>query len=172
MDALFPFAIDFTDVIVDNYGSEDVRSDLTFTFGLDESNNYYLTNNSSLARPGFVVLSSVSSITDELDVAIAGRVLGVVEATLLVPPPLSGYAKIEFAISDLNNLIEQRSGAISVVYEVQLSLEVPSFLDILLMNPDTIVQAIEGLFDQVEAQTFGRRGVVAKLNVPIGGTGE
>ena len=97
-----------TEVIVDDYGKY-----LTFTFGLDTDSNYFLSPNTSLARENFVVLSGISALVDQLDVAISGRVKGVITADLLVPSPAIANARIEFDISDLNNLIQQKPNAIS-----------------------------------------------------------
>ena len=128
-------------VIVDNSGDP-----LAIRFGLDDSTNYFLSFNRTLAREGFVVLPSISKLVDELDATITGQVSGIVEAEFVgVPGEASAF--VRFDIADMNNLLDRkkRSSAVSVFYQVNIAFVVPSFLDILLMDPNGIVEAIDGV---------------------------
>lgn len=145
--------------MIDNYGD-----DLSISFGLIDTLNYYLSSDKSLARDGFVVVPSPKNLVDELDVTISGRIEGRVEADLAVPLGFgNGHALVEFSVSDVNNLIQQTPGAFAVFYEVSFEVEVPSFIDILLMDPEGIVNALDGVFKQAESFSLGKNGVVTKF---------
>lgn len=76
-----PFTADVdVSVVVDDYGD-----DLSIQFGLEDSLNYYLSSNKSLARDGFAVVANPIGLVDELDASISGRVEGQVDATFVVP---------------------------------------------------------------------------------------
>lgn len=70
---------------------------------------------------------------------------------------------MQFSISDINNLIQQKPGAFAVFYEVTFELSIPSFIDILLMDPEGIVNAVDGIFKEAEELSLGRNGVVTKF---------
>ena len=141
------------DFTVDNYGKP-----LSITFGLEENLNYYLLkSNGAAAREGFVVMDGPSQLVRELDVSITGRVIGSVEAEFLNVPG-EANAFIKMSISDINNLIQGNPGAISVFYEVNVKLSIPSFMDILLMDPQGIVDAVDSVFKEAEALSLGREG--------------
>lgn len=164
---------------MDNYGQ-----DLTIKFGLEDSLNYYLlignstnsaTNSTEATdRKGFVSMRSMKELVDKLDVSITGRLDGSVNAVLvgeLLGVPVEANAFISVSISDINNLIQKKPNAISVYYEADYNLEIPSFLDILLMDPQGIVDAVDSIFQSAEALSLGPSGVVTKLDAPfIGGS--
>ena len=142
-------------VIVDNSGDP-----LAIRFGLDDSTNYFLSNNRTLARDGFVVIPSIGKLVDELDATITGQVSGIVKAEF-VGVPGGANAFIQFDIADMNNILDpkKRSSAVSVFYKVNINFSVPSFLDILLMDPNGIVEAIDGvseplLFTGIPSKNF------------------
>ena len=115
---------------MDNYGEP-----LSITFGLEDSLNYYLPPaNRTSARQGFVVLNGTAQLVDELDVSVTGRVIGSVKAEFLGVPG-EANALINVSISDINSLIQGSQGAIAVYYEVNAELRIPSFISILLMDP-------------------------------------
>ena len=126
-----PFsAIIDVDVLVDNYDS-----DLLFKFGLEDNLNYYLSPNKMLACNGFVVVSSLKQLVNEVDASISGQASGNVIAEFVgLPQGSSANAKVQFSVSDINNLIQQKPGAFAVFYEVNLELSIPSFIDILLVS--------------------------------------
>lgn len=121
-----PFGADVhANVVVDNLGNP-----LSISFGLNKNLNYYLSSNTTIARDGFVTVGSIGKLVDQFTVAIAGRVDGELEASLRVPPPMSAYAHIRFGISDINLLLDpaKRNSAFAIVYEVEVSLDIPSFI--------------------------------------------
>ncbi len=121
-----PFGADVAgSVIVDNLGKL-----LSISFGLNKNLNYYLSNNTTLARNGFVTVPTIGSLVDQFNVAIAGRVDGELELSLRVPPPSSAHAYIRFGISDINLLLDpvKRKNAFAIVYEVEAKLNIPSFI--------------------------------------------
>lgn len=121
-----PFGADVTGIVtVDNLGDL-----LTISFGLNENINYFLSNKTSLARDGYVAIPSIGDLVDQFDAAIAGQVLGDIELELRVPPPSRAYAHIRFGISDVNLLLDplKRKSAFSIVYEVEVGLNIPSFI--------------------------------------------
>ena len=121
-----PFGADVTgNVIVDNLGK-----DLSISFGLNENLNYYFSSNTTIARDGFVTVPTIGNLIDQFKVAIAGRVEGQLSAKLRVPRPMSAYAHIRFGISDINLLLDpkKRNSAFAIFYEVEVSLDIPSFI--------------------------------------------
>lgn len=145
--------------VVDNYGEP-----LTINFGLEPSRNYYLGTPSGPIRDNFVSVSGPGALVDELDVAIAGRVDATVNATILGG---LGYAKVRLKIPNINNVIQKNKGAVAVVYEAKIEAGLPSFIDLLLLDPNSIINAVGNVFDQAEKYSLGSEGVLSKLNVPI-----
>lgn len=80
-----------------------------------------------------------------------------------------GAAYMSIRISDINNVIRKKPGAIALYYKVS-SIQLPSFLDILLLNPVAVVNAIDNLFKQVNDLTLGRQGIVTTFAMPFIGT--
>lgn len=134
-----PFTADINVLAtVDDYGE-----DLSIQFGLEDSLNYYLSSNKTLARTGFVVVASPQQLVDRLDVSVSGRVVGEVDATLKIPPTIGeGSASVKFVIPDINNFIQKKPNAFVVVYRATLRLNAraPSLIDLLLMDPEGIVK--------------------------------
>lgn len=128
-------------MVVENSGDP-----LAIRFGLEDKLNYYLSSNNTLAREGFVV-TSIGNLVKEIDASITGQVSGIVEA-VFVGVPGNANAFVQFDIADMNNMLDpkKRSSAISVFYQANIDFVVPSFLDILLMDPKGIVEAVDGIF--------------------------
>ena len=146
--------------VVDNSGRP-----LTITFGLEPSLNYFLKKDSTWIRDNFVVVDGPSSLVDSLDVAIAGRVTGSINATLANN---FGNAHIKLDVSDLNNIIQKKPGAIAVVYNARVNkLELPSFIDLLLLDPESIIEAVSKVFDNIESFSLGSQGVLSQLELPF-----
>ena len=147
---------------VDNNGD-----DLAIKFGLEDKLNYYLSSNKTLARSGFVV-TSIGDLVKELDASITGQVSGIVRAEF-VGVPGNANAFVQFDIADMNNMLDpkKRPSAISVFYQANIDFEVPSFLDILLMDPKGIVEAVDGIFKSAHDLSMGRNGIVTKFSAPF-----
>ena len=160
-----PFGADVTiGVVVDDYGE-----DLSIQLGLEDKLRYYLPPaDSSFVREGFVFVPSIGKLVDEVAVAFSGRVSGTAEAEFRgLPPGAKAEAFVQFDISDINNLINKKPGAISSFYQVKFEISIPSFLDILLMDPFSIIKAIDGVFETAEKYSLGRQGIVTKFSGPI-----
>lgn len=115
-----------------------------------------------------MVLNGTGQLVDELDVAIAGRIAGSVEAEFLGVPG-EANALINCSISDINSLIQGNPGAISVYYEVNVELVIPSFISILLMDPQGIIDAVDSVFQQAEEMSLGKNGEITRLDAPFVG---
>jgi hypothetical protein len=133
---------------------------------LDNDVNYYISQNQILQREGFQVVSSIGRLVDELSVTVAGQIAGTVHAEFLRG---LGEAYLEISIGDLNNVIQRKPGAISVYYEASFE-GIPSFLDILLLEPAAIVDAVNGIFKDANDLTLGENGIVTKFDVPFIGS--
>jgi len=150
--------------VADNY-----KDDLTLSVTLDENLNYYLPSvEAAFAREGFIVMETISKLVGAFDVSVAGRVSGSVHAELV---GLAGDANANVSIADINNIFQQKPGAISVYYEVNFNLElgIPTFLDILLMEPEGVIKAIDDVFKQVEKASLGRSGIISRFSLPLVG---
>jgi hypothetical protein len=146
---------------VDNYGEP-----LSITVGLDPSVNYYISTDSTLSRSGFQRVPSIGALADEISVAIGGQVVAEIEAEFLGG---LGDAFMRIQISDINNLIQRKPGAVALSYTVSV-VEIPTLLDILLMDPVAIVDAVDSLFKSVNDLTLGRQGIVTTFPLPFIGT--
>ncbi len=68
-------------------------------------------------------------------------------------------------------VIRKEPGAIIVSYEVNLFLpQMNSFLDILLLDPAAIVEAVNSIFLAANDLTLGTNGIVTKFQLPFVGT--
>ena len=179
--------------VVDNNDSP-----MSIVFGLDQSLNYFLEKNKSWVRDGFTTVNGVGSLADALDVSIAGRVKGTVNAVLAEgfgsayisskffcctflfgPFTFSVLSKhispsklinnyIQVDIADINNILQNKANAVAVVYRANVvSAKIPSFIDLLLLDPEAIVDAVGNVFDQAEKFSVGSQGVVSTLDLPF-----
>ena len=146
---------------IDNYGEP-----LSISVGLNPSINYYVSSDQQLSRSGFQRVSSIGALADEISVKIKGQVVAEINAEFLGGV---GDAFMRVQISDINNIIQQRPGAVALYYKVS-TVQIPSFLDILLMDPVAIVDAVDGLFKTVNDLTLGRQGIVTTFPMPFIGT--
>lgn len=88
----------------------------------------------------------------------------------LVGIPGEAWAVIKLSISDVNNFILGKPGAISVFYDVNVEFSVPSFLDILLMDPEGIIDAVDAIFKTTNDMVMGRNGIVTRFDLPFIGS--
>ena len=80
-----------------------------------------------------------------------------------------GNALMIIQISDINNMLEGKPGAVDLFYEAT-PVEIPNLIEILLMDPGAIIEGVDTLFKAVNDLTLGRQGVVTTFPVPfIGG---
>lgn len=181
-----PFSADIdVSLEINNFGEP-----VVIKFGLDSSLNYYLrdqassqtsttatgsrrrlqtTGTSSIERIGFANILSVSALKDAVGVSFAGGLKGSVKASLVGVPGEAG-AFIELFLPDINCILQQKPSCISIFFETNLiGFDIPSFLDILLMDPRGIIEAVDGLLQFVEDLTIGTKGVVTKFPTPIVG---
>lgn len=149
------------DATIDNYGEP-----LSITVGLDPSVNYYISTDRRLSRSGFQRVPSIGALADEISVAIRGQVVAEIEAEFLGG---LGDAFMRIQISDINNVIQRKPGAVALYYKVSV-VEIPTFIDILLMDPVAIVNAVDSLFKSVNDLTLGRQGIVTTFPLPFIGT--
>ena len=77
-----------------------------------------------------------------------------------------GNAFMKIQISDINNVVKQKPGAVAIYYKVSV-VEIPSFLDILLLDPTAIIDAVDGLFKSFNELTLGRQGIVTTFSMPF-----
>jgi len=67
-------------------------------------------------------------------------------------------------------VIQKKPGAIFVSYEVNFLPQINSFLDILLLDPAAIVEAVNSIFLAANDLTLGTNGIVTKFQLPFVGT--
>ena len=117
------------------------------------------------SREGFTVIKSLSDLKNSVAVSVAGGLSGRINVEVTnLPCPAS--ASFELSLADINCVIQKKPGCISVVYQSNFC-EIPSLLDLLLSDPDAILDAVDDLMLSVENLVFGRRGVVKNFAVPI-----
>ncbi|EJK58713.1 hypothetical protein THAOC_21137, partial [Thalassiosira oceanica] len=156
----------FTADIVVRCNASNYGNDVSLRFGLDETKNYFLSTNKTLARGGFLVADNITDLIDRLEVVVAGQIFGEVTANFRgLPMGEIANAHVKFEVSDINNLFQNAAGAFSV-YSLP-----SSFLDILLMDPQGIVDTVDGVLKITEALSLGRDGVVTRLENYLGSLG-
>ena len=141
---------------IDYYGQP-----LSMSIGLDRSTNYYISgirdvNDSK--RSGFQRKESIDAVEDEIVVALVGRVEAEITAEFLQG---LGSAFLKIQISDLNTLFQRKPSGVALYYKVS-SVKIPSIIDILLLDPYSIVTTVDSLFKSVNDMTLGRQGIVRK----------
>ena len=146
---------------IDNYGDP-----LSISIGLDPSVNYYISNKQKLSRDGFQRVTSIGALIDEVAVAIRGQVVAEINAEFLGG---LGEAYMRIQISDINNIIQRKPGAVALYYKVSV-IKIPSLLDILLLDPVAVVDTVDSLFKTVNDLTLGRQGIVTTFPMPFIGT--
>ena len=149
------------EAIIDNYGEP-----LSVFVGLNPRVNYYISTDSSLRRNGFQRVSSFLDLGDEIEVAVKGQVHAELYAVYLGG---LGDAFLRIQISDINNVIQGKPGAVAFYWKATF-FEVPSILDILLTDPVAIVDAIDRLIQPLSDMTLGRNGAVTNFAVPFVGS--
>jgi hypothetical protein len=131
--------------------------------GLNESLNYYL--DSSAARPGFVNVSGINGLIDEVGVKFDGSVNAQIDAAIAL---IGTTLTCTVGVSDLDALFRGDTTALFLSYSVTTpEFEIPSFLDILLMDPQGIVDALDGIFLTIEDASLGPHGIVTNLPIPF-----
>ena len=146
---------------IDNYGKP-----LSILVGLNPNVNYYISTDKRLTRSGFQRVSSIGALGNEISYNIRGQVSAELDAELAGG---IGKAFMRIKISDINSLIQKKPGAVALYYKVS-TIGKPSFLDILLMDPVAIVNAVDSLLKSVNDLTLGRRGIVTTFPLPFIGT--
>jgi hypothetical protein len=111
-------------------------------------------------------VSGIGALGKEIGVSVGGQLKAEIEAVFLCQ---MGDAHLSIHISDINYVIQRQPGAVSLFYTVSI-IEVPSIVDILLMDPRAIVDAVDNLFKLVNDLTLGRRGIITNFPVPFIGT--
>ena len=149
------------DATIDNYGDP-----LSISVGLDPGLNYYISSDTRLSRNGFQRVSSIGALADEISIAFKGQVMAEIEAEIFGG---LGNAFITIQISDINNVVQQKPGAVAIYYKVSVA-EIPSFLDLLLLDPTAIIDAVDGLFKSFNDLTLGKQGIVTTFPLPFIGT--
>ena len=91
---------------IDNYGEP-----LSISIGLDPDTNYYISSKRSLTRSGFQRVQNVAALGDEIEVTIKGQMKAEIYAVYLNG---LGDAYLNIHISDINNLIQGKPGAVAL----------------------------------------------------------
>ena len=111
-------------------------------------------------------MPSFFDLGDEIAVAVKGQVHAEIYAVYLAG---LGDAYLRIDISDINNIIQGKPGAVAFIWEVSF-FEMPSILDVLLYDPSGIVDAIDRLFQPLSDMTLGRKGAITEFPVPFVGS--
>ena len=138
---------------IDHYGDP-----LSFSIGLDPSTNYYISDSNDISRSGFQRKQNITSLNEEVVVALAGQVEAEINAELFEG---LGGAFLKIQISDLNTLFQKKPSGVALYYRVS-TVSIPSIIDILLLDPYSIVTTVDKLFKSVNDMTLGRNGIVRK----------
>lgn len=150
--------------------ADDDAMPLSLTVGLDETKNYYLGDPgvTSSARPGFVTIPSIANLANELEVAFDGQVTAGIDAGLSL---IGLSARVDVQILDLDALF--RGNNVSSVLRVSASItsgggfSPPTLLDILLSDPQGLLDTLTTSLSTLEDATLGPSGIVSNFPVPF-----
>lgn len=140
---------------------------LSLSVGLDKDLNYYMFDPGSVSqyRAGFKKVNGIGGLIDEVGLKLDGRVHAEIAAGL---PLLGSFASIGANVSDVGAWLGGDASAFTFGYRIiSPATGVPSLLDILLLEPDNVVDVFNEMAKLVEAASLGPDGVVTKLFVPF-----
>ncbi len=140
---------------------------MELSVGLNESLNYYLANPGpeSSDRDGFTTVSGISGLVSEVEAIFSGQAVANVTAGLSL---LRLSVDVDAAISDLQAFFLGDTSVLSVEFTPTLpSFEVPSLLDILLAEPQGIIDALDDVFETAEEASVGENGIITRFPVPF-----
>ena len=142
---------------------------LSINVGLDSEKRYYLfaQPNDEDTRENFVY-TNVSGLIEELGVAIDGRVEGI----LIAEVPLVGMkAEINVTVATVDALFHGNNTSDNLITNIDFTPpstpEFPSFIDILLQDPDALVAGLDTVFEQAEAASLGPNGIITNFPAPF-----
>jgi hypothetical protein len=135
---------------------------LSLSVGLDNDVNYYLGLDAP-GRAGFQRVDGVLALIKEVGLSFDGRLQADISAGI---PLLFSSATIELDI-DLDNWLRGNGGFYFNHSVVASSIELPSLLDILLLEPENIIDALDDMVQTAEDAALGEDGAVTKLEVPF-----
>jgi len=126
----------------------------------DKNTKYYVTGSSSITNLGSQFdLSFEGSLSAELNA----------EMDALFFP--TGVPKMEGTVecSDLNKAIKGETGACvpKFITSGPASLKMPSFFDMLLKDPQGLVDAVDDIFNRVEKASLGPDGIITNFPAPM-----
>lgn len=132
--------------------------------------NFYVGGRDLKPRTGFDVASTINpslgNILSQTEVIFSG----LVQATIDLDVGVFGSANINITLGDLVEFLRnprQNTTENTIIFSPQFGLEVPSFLDILLSDPDLLVDSLDGVLESVEVFALGAQGVLTRLPVPF-----
>ena len=103
-------------------------------------------------------MQNISDLKEEITVAIAGRIEAEIKAEFAQG---LGDAFLRIQINDLNAMLQSNPSGVALYYKVSV-IEIPSIMDILLLDPYSIVTTVDTLLKSVNDITLGRDGIVSK----------
>jgi hypothetical protein len=151
----------------ENKGEND-NGPLSIRAGLDPKKSYYVGPEpiDPDFRPDFNH-TGVSGLVDALEVTFDGRV----EAILVAEVPLVGMKAVinvtVASVGDLFKNITENNLFANVTDFKRPTLEIPSFIDILLADPDALVAGLDSVFEQAEAASLGPNGIITNFPAPF-----
>ncbi len=140
---------------------------MELSVGLDENLNYYLADPGaeSSNRDGFKTVSGISGLVSEVEAVFLGQAIANLTAGLSL---LGLSIEVDAAISDLQEFFLGNTSVLSVDFTPSFpSFEVPSLLDILLAEPQGIIDALDDVFETAEEASVGENGIVTRFPVPF-----
>ena len=118
-------------------------------------------------RPNFVY-KSISDLLLELGVEFDGRV----EAILIADVPLVGMkAEINVTVVSVDALFKGNNTSDNLITNIDFtppsSPEFPSFIDILLADPNALVEGVDNVIGAAERASLGPTGIITNFPAPF-----
>jgi len=132
--------------------------------GLNSSLNYYLLDEEGWSRDGFESVSSISALVNKVTAEFSGTASGTVVAGLSL---LGTSVNVDVRISDLSEFFRNASALIIDIDVTTPPAKIPSFLDILLAEPQGIIDALDDVFRTAEEACLGPNGIVTRFPIPF-----
>jgi len=155
-----------TGEVVANFTAGTKAMPLALQVGLNESSNYYLKDpNATANRTGFTYPGKITKILNYVEASFSGAASANIKAEV---PLIFAEAEFQVTIADVNAVFNKTANATHAeVKKLTAGIPKPSFLSILLADPQAIVDALDNVLALAEDASLGLNGIVTKFDVPF-----
>ena len=125
----------------------------------DNGTKYYLFGGGNDTK-------SITDVLNDTDITFTGSITANVWAGI---PDIFSEITVNISVPDILAVVENKSAFITTTtFDLpEFPLKVPSLLDILLSDPQGLLDAIDDIFERVEEASLGKKGIVTTFPAPF-----